>query len=582
MPKPVPFPVPAVAGATPSPDAPIALPLPTLRDIPAPHAAGPTDTLHAVLAGMRPPPEVLDVHTTEPAPALLPRVGKPWGAEARTARVVPEVTVGGVVRHAMSLGAAPAAPAPVTVETLPAPPECDAQGESADAPAELPPTAPVTPEALAATGPAPRKRPATGTFDPTSGYKRGAWDVDEDVKLALAVLCGTDRESLALDFPTRSPEALSHRLKRWARIAETHRADASAEAMRRRLAKPREDSAPPEESERFWRLAHASFHTASKAVRETRDDGLLLPPQHPDCGSDGTAAAGLGSRRAAVAEKLRGAWYRGAVDYGIPTAPTPEPEALAESTPAGCTAVEAVRDILRVDTTPDASPPANAQGSTDARETVRMAVDLDAPIGAPMTPSVRPAKDAPPPMPAEEVRAMAARISGVIERITALQETVAQKAAEEKAAEEKAAAPDRAAVERVHKAAAHAHECRTTLLTRTGDMLGRLTGSLLDDDATTGRRRAGLLDDARTVQSAIDSGLPVDELALLRALAARLAAVEDVCVDLMAAYLSARHAETDLATAAEGLRIPGVPGVNTLVTVMVPVPVPDSATAPTP
>ena len=36
-------------------------------------------------------------------------------------------------------------------------------------------------------------------------------------------------------------------------------------------------------------------------------------------------------------------------------------------------------------------------------------------------------------------------------------------------------------------------------------------------------------------------------------------------------------------TAAEGLRIPGVPGVNTLVTVMVPVPsTGDAAPAPTP
>lgn len=578
MPKHPPFPVPAVAGA---PDAPIALPLPTLRDIPA---QPPTDGLNAILAGMRPPPEVLDVHTTAPAPALLPRVGR-FDDDPRynhPARVVPEVTVGGVVRHAMSLGAAPA---PVTVETLPAPPECapeDAQGTGADAPAELPPTAPVTPEALAATGPAPRKRPATGTFDPTSGYKRGAWDVDEDVKLALAVLCGTDRESLALDFPTRSPEALSHRLKRWARIAETHREDASAEAMRRRLAKPREDSAPLEESERFWRHAHASFHTASKAVRETRDDGLLLPPQHPDCGSDSAAAAGLGARRAAVAEKLRRAWYGGTASlFGAgadttPDTPTSEPEASAEIPPPIPSVVEAVRDILRVDAGPDAPPPGNAQGSADARETVRMAVDLDAPIGAPVTPPVRPAADVPPAMPAERVRDVAARVSGLIDRLTALQETVAQKAAEERAA-----SPDRAAVERVHKAAAHAHECRTTLLTRTGEMLGRLTGSLLDDDATTGRRRAGLLDDARTVQAAIDSGLPVDELALLRTLAARLAAVEDVCVDLMVAYLSARHAETDLATAAEGLRLPGIPGVNTLVTVMVPVVAPDSATTPT-
>lgn len=485
---------------------------------PIPRSTSAGDAITATLAGMRPPPTVLDVHTTEPAPALLPRAPAPM--RLPVPRVVPSVTVGDVVRNALSLGE-PAAPTPDSTPVV------------RDA---LPETAPVTAEALAETGPAPRKRPSTGTYDPTSGYRRGPWGADESVALALAVLRGTTREDLFLDFPTRSPEALSHRLKRWTRVA--------ADTM---VVDPL-----------FWARAKDAFHVASKAVRESRNDGLLMPPvlipyalagydflTHSAGAHDGAALP----LRTVLLRAVQGA-----------------PEDAAEDTasnaaPDTATPVYDPQPVTFVDT---AVPPRHrvfaGADAVPARETVRMAVSLDGVESVPEAASlgVTASETAPPDANASDANAsarpraqdVAAWVNDVLARVNALSEKIAQGAPvpppEPPPATPERVPPEFDAALRTLEASKHA---RTKLMSVCGEMLTRLSGTLAEEPP-----RHGVIDDARTIRHALESGLPIDELALLRALAVRVEALSDVVTDLHVAFLTARHADTRLTRAVEVLR----------------------------
>lgn len=487
---------------------------------PIPRSTPAGDAITATLAGMRPPPTVLDVHTTEPAPALLPRAPAPL--RLPVPRVVPSVTVGDVVRNALTLGE-PAAPTSSTSAPTPGV-TTNASPEVRDA---LPETAPVTAEALAETGPAPRKRPSTGTYDPTSGYRRGPWGADESVALALAVLRGTTREDLFLDFPTRSPEALSHRLKRWTRVA--------ADTM---VVDPL-----------FWARAKDAFHVASKAVRESRNDGLLMPPvliPYALAGYDFlTHAAGAHD---GAALPLRAVLLR-----AVQGAPEDAAEDTASNAaPDTATPVYDPQPVTFVDT---AVPPRHgvSAGAVPARETVRMAVSLDGVESAPEAASLGVASSdtAPPDANAAErpsAQDVAARVNAVLAQVNALCEKITQGAP---SPEPPPATPERLppafdAALRTLEASMHA---RTELMSVCGEMLTRLSGTLAEEPP-----RHGVIDDARTIRHALESGLPIDELALLRALAVRVEALSDVVTDFHVAFLTARHADTRLTRAVEVLR----------------------------
>lgn len=488
---------------------------------PIPRSTSAGDAITATLAGMRPPPTVLDVHTTEPAPALLPRAPAPL--RLPVPRVVPSVTVGDVVRNALTLGE-PAAPTPDSTPVV------------RDA---LPETAPVTAEALAETGPAPRKRPSTGTYDPTSGYRRGPWGADESVALALAVLRGTTREDLFLDFPTRSPEALSHRLKRWTRVAANLACITDNAGTAFAL---------------FWARAKDAFHVASKAVRESRNDGLLMPPvlipyalagydflTHAAGAHDGAALP----LRAVLLRAVRGAPEDAAEDTASNTAPDP----LAP--------VYDPQPVTFVDT---AVPPRHgvSAGAVPARETVRMAVSLDGVESAPEAASLGVASSdtAPPDANASGANAsarpsaqdVAARVNAVLAQVNALCEKITQGAPspEPPPATPEWMPPEFDAALRTFEASMHA---RTKLMSVCGEMLTRLSGTLAEEPP-----RHGVIDDARTIRHALESGLPIDELALLRALAVRVEALSDVVTDFHVAFLTARHADTRLTRAVEVLR----------------------------
>lgn len=483
---------------------------------PIPRSTSAGDAITATLAGMRPPPTVLDVHTTEPAPALLPRAPAPL--RLPVPRVVPSVTVGDVVRNALSLGE-PAAPTPDSTPVV------------RDA---LPETAPVTAEALAETGPAPRKRPSTGTYDPTSGYRRGPWGADESVALALAVLRGTTREDLFLDFPTRSPEALSHRLKRWTRVAANLACITDNAGTAFAL---------------FWARAKDAFHVASKAVRESRNDGLLMPPvlipyalagydflTHAAGAHDGAALP----LRAVLLRAVRGAPEDAAEDTASNTAPDP----LAP--------VYDPQPVTFVDT---AVPPRHgvSAGAVPARETVRMAVSLDGVERAPEAASLGVASsDAVPPdaNAAERPSAqdVAARVNAVLAQVNALCEKITQGAP---SPEPPPATPERLppAFDAALRTLEASMRARTKLMSVCGEMLTRLSGTLAEEPP-----RHGVIDDARTIRHALESGLPIDELALLRALAVRVEALSDVVTDFHVAFLTARHADTRLTRAVEVLR----------------------------
>jgi hypothetical protein len=499
---------------------------------PIPRSTSAGDAITATLAGMRPPPTVLDVHTTEPAPALLPRAPAPL--RLPVPRVVPSVTVGDVVRNALSLGE-PAAPTSST--------SAPTQGATPDSAPEvrdaLPETAPVTAEALAETGPAPRKRPSTGTYDPTSGYRRGPWGADESVALALAVLRGTTREDLFLDFPTRSPEALSHRLKRWTRVA-ANLASITANAGTAFAL--------------FWARAKDAFHTASKAVRESRNDGLLMPPvliPYALAGYDFlTLSAGAHD---GAALPLRTVLLR-----AVQGAPEDAAEDTASNAaPDTATPVYDPQPVTFVDT---AVPPRHgvSAGAVPARETVRMAVSLDGVESAPEAASLGVASSdtAPPDANASGANAsarpraqdVAAWVNDVLARVNALSEKIAQGAPPP---EPPPATPERLppafdAALRTLEASMHA---RTELMSVCGEMLTRLSGTLAEEPP-----RHGVIDDARTIRHALESGLPIDELALLRALAVRVEALSDVVTDFHVAFLTARHADTRLTRAVEVLR----------------------------
>lgn len=487
---------------------------------PIPRSTPAGDAITATLAGMRPPPTVLDVHTTEPVPALLPRAPAPL--RLPVPRVVPSVTVGDVVRNALTLGE-PAAPTSSTSAPTPGV-TTNAAPEVRDA---LPETAPVTAEALAETGPAPRKRPSTGTYDPTSGYRRGPWGADESVALALAVLRGTTREDLFLDFPTRSPEALSHRLKRWTRVA--------ADTM---VVDPL-----------FWARAKDAFHVASKAVRESRNDGLLMPPvliPYALAGYDFlTLSAGAHD---GAALPLRTVLLR-----AVQGAPEDAAEDTASNAaPDTATPVYDPQPVTFVDT---AVPPRHgvSAGAVPARETVRMAVSLDGVESAPEAASLGVASSdtAPPDANAAErpsAQDVAAWVNDVLARVNALSEKIAQGAPPP---EPPPATPERLppafdAALRTLEASMHA---RTELMSVCGEMLTRLSGTLAEEPP-----RHGVIDDARTIRHALESGLPIDELALLRALAVRVEALSDVVTDFHVAFLTARHADTRLTRAVEVLR----------------------------
>lgn len=494
---------------------------------PIPRSTSAGDAITATLAGMRPPPTVLDVHTTEPAPALLPRAPAPL--RLPVPRVVPSVTVGDVVRNALSLGE-PAAPTSSTSAPTPGV-TTNAAPEVRDA---LPETAPVTAEALAETGPAPRKRPSTGTYDPTSGYRRGPWSADESVALALAVLRGTTREDLFLDFPTRSPEALSHRLKRWTRVA--------ADTM----------AVDP----LFWARAKDAFHVASKAVRESRNDGLLMPPvlipyalagydflTHSAGAHDGAALP----LRTVLLRAVQGAPEDAAEDTASNTAPDPLAPVYD---PQPVTFVDtAVPPRHRVFAGADAVP---------ARETVRMAVSLDGVERAPEAASLGVASSdtAPPDANASGANAaarpsaqdVAARVNAVLAQVNALCEKITQGAP---SPEPPPATPERLppAFDAALRTLEASMRARTKLMSVCGEMLTRLSGTLAEEPP-----RHGVIDDARTIRHALESGLPIDELALLRALAVRVEALSDVVTDLHVAFLTARHADTRLTHAVEVLR----------------------------
>lgn len=494
---------------------------------PIPRSTPAGDAITATLAGMRPPPTVLDVHTTEPAPALLPRAPAPL--RLPVPRVVPSVTVGDVVRNALTLGE-PAAPTSSTSAPTPGV-TTNAAPEVRDA---LPETAPVTAEALAETGPAPRKRPSTGTYDPTSGYRRGPWSADESVALALAVLRGTTREDLFLDFPTRSPEALSHRLKRWTRVA--------ADTM---VVDPL-----------FWARAKDAFHVASKAVRESRNDGLLMPPvliPYALAGYDFlTLSAGAHD---GAALPLRTVLLR-----AVQGAPEDAAEDTASNAaPDTATPVYDPQPVTFVDT---AVPPRHrvfaGADAVPARETVRMAVSLDGVESAPEAASlgVTASETAPPDANASGANAsarpraqdVAARVNAVLAQVNALCEKITQGAP---SPEPPPATPERLpsafdAALRTLEASMHA---RTKLMSVCGEMLTRLSGTLAEEPP-----RHGVIDDARTIRHALESGLPIDELALLRALAVRVEALSDVVTDFHVAFLTARHADTRLTRDVEALR----------------------------
>lgn len=521
---------------------------------PIPRSTSAGDAITATLAGMRPPPTVLDVHTTEPVPALLPRAPAPL--RLPVPRVVPSVTVGDVVRNALSLGE-PAAPTSST--------SAPTQGATPDSAPEvrdaLPETAPVTAEALAETGPAPRKRPSTGTYDPTSGYRRGPWGADESVALALAVLRGTTREDLFLDFPTRSPEALSHRLKRWTRVA-ANLASITANAGTAFAL--------------FWAWAKDAFHVASKAVRESRNDGLLMPPvliPYALAGYDFlTLSAGAHDGaalplRTVLLRAVQGVPEDAAETVAEDTASNAAPDTTAPDTAAfvydpqgGIVAEEwafqrqsrradVVRFWHRVFAGADAVP---------ARETVRMAVSLDGVESAPEAASlgVTASETAPPDANASGANAsarpraqdVAARVNAVLAQVNALCEKITQGAP---SPEPPPATPERLppafdAALRTLEASMHA---RTELMSVCGEMLTRLSGTLAEEPP-----RHGVIDDARTIRHALESGLPIDELALLRALAVRVEALSDVVTDFHVAFLTARHADTRLTRAVEVLR----------------------------
>jgi len=496
---------------------------------PIPRSTPAGDAITATLAGMRPPPTVLDVHTTEPAPALLPRAPAPL--RLPVPRVVPSVTVGDVVRNALTLGE-PAAPTPDSTPVV------------RDA---LPETAPVTAEALAETGPAPRKRPSSGTYDPTSGYRRGPWGADESVALALAVLRGTTREDLFLDFPTRSPEALSHRLKRWTRVAANLASITDNAGTAFAL---------------FWARAKDAFHVASKAVRESRNDGLLMPPvlipyalagydflTHSAGAHDGAALP----LRTVLLRAVQGAPEDAAEDTASNTAPDPLAPVYD---PQPVTFVDtAVPPRHRVFAGADAVP---------ARETVRMAVSLDGVESAPEAAAlgVTASETAPPdanasgantPAPSR-AQDVAARVNAVLAQVNALSEKIAQGAPVPSPQPPPAtppATPERLPPEfdaalRTLEASMNA---RTKLMSVCGEMLTRLSGTLAEEPP-----RHGVIDDARTIRHALESGLPIDELALLRALAVRVEALSDVVTDLHVAFLMARHADARLTRAVEVLR----------------------------
>lgn len=174
----------------------------------------PDDDTPAEVVGVRPASEVPDVHTVGLAPALLPRV--PRGVDLAAAlHAYPGTTTGRfvspVVANTPKPGATVPDPAPPAIDMLDTP-----LPSAADLDAILPPTP---------------KRRRVGTLDPASGYKRAPWTPEQDLSVRLRAVTAESVEDFLEHFPTRSPEALAHRLNLAARDVENFRDDPPADPM---------------------------------------------------------------------------------------------------------------------------------------------------------------------------------------------------------------------------------------------------------------------------------------------------------------------------------------------------------------
>lgn len=254
----------------------------TLPDPPDATPAPDATTGHTQVVGIRPPSEVPAVHNEGLAPALLPRLppvafnlaytqtGR-FRSSAPAADV--RTTSGGVVRVWPDRGAGSSVVEPVAVT-----------GAATPDPAVL--TATPTAEGLAALLPK-RTRRRVGTLDPASGYKRAPWTGTEDTHVLLRALLSADMEGFLEALPTRSPDALAHRLARLARgldmhaeVPENNLRDELCSCMRRRGSRfPDYGSAAA--FSQWLRNEAANLRVLTRCLRDiegsTWSDGTRLP-----------------------------------------------------------------------------------------------------------------------------------------------------------------------------------------------------------------------------------------------------------------------------------------------------------------
>lgn len=181
----------------------------------------PDDTAPAEVVGVRPLSEVPDVHTVGLAPAMLPRVPS---VDAGQRNGVGFILTGTVTGRFSSAG----------TSNLPKPEGITTTYISAgyEAPTiDMLDTPLPSAEALAALVPPTPKRRRVGTLDPASGYKRAPWTPEQDLSVRLRAVTAESVEDFLEHFPTRSPEALAHRLNLAARDVENFIDDAGPDPM---------------------------------------------------------------------------------------------------------------------------------------------------------------------------------------------------------------------------------------------------------------------------------------------------------------------------------------------------------------